>query len=658
MKPLEIISPHPFFYDLDGQPLDNGFVWIGQANEDPTVLANQITVYSDYDLTIPIAQPIRTNNGRPYENGAIVRIWVDEMASATTHTKDDVFVEYTPVLFGVIPEPNPATIFSDRYEFDTWQLLRDDGVPTKRLSARVLTGSGKGLWIYEPTPEAGVVPDNINTASGQIFQATGDTSDGLWLRQDVEYREPWHYKSEADLDDDASMQQVFTLGGDVKLKGDYDTGELLLTSVVTSLTCLNNARLRPLENTEFHLTIERPEQYRFRMFGNLELDGTDGADTLAARESTGFGEYGLRIHGMDECDFDAYSHGYIKDGITLESEAGYGIYSNDFRFVANENGRKGIATRSLDGIYTVNGAVAWSAGVDSIAELRAVLDSEPVEGGTWSSVGQRMAVNKIRARAQRNGTIGIDADACQSVIYPRVELNGYCGVLMGETRSTPLLEGYSENNGNQKAYDAIGLTGSPPFPATDTNVGGIFLKAKEGELAAGVKVMSGRYVDDIHPSMFLKAGFSTDYSNDNTIQDQSATFNANVIIGGVLRGAIREQGIDILAGQTHILQFDEVDDSTGDVTTRDITWDDLSANSYYDAVVIDSGSSRSNNSNVHAFGSDSISINIKSQSADGVLVWVDVGLIENGVADGVLGIMNTSTTTDVSGLIASLTRRE
>jgi hypothetical protein len=63
MTALSIQPPYPTFTDTDGQPLENGYIWIGTANLNP--ITNPITAYWDAALTVTAAQPIRTLNGYP-----------------------------------------------------------------------------------------------------------------------------------------------------------------------------------------------------------------------------------------------------------------------------------------------------------------------------------------------------------------------------------------------------------------------------------------------------------------------------------------------------------------------------------------------------------------------------------------------------------------
>jgi len=75
MAAISIQVPYPVFYDRDGQPLDNGNIYIGDANQDP--VANPLQVYYDEALTIPANQPLRTSAGYIYRNGTPAQIYVD-----------------------------------------------------------------------------------------------------------------------------------------------------------------------------------------------------------------------------------------------------------------------------------------------------------------------------------------------------------------------------------------------------------------------------------------------------------------------------------------------------------------------------------------------------------------------------------------------------
>ena len=75
MAALSVQVPYPVFYDRDGQPLDNGNIYIGDANLDP--IANPLQVYYDEALTIAATQPLKTSNGYVYRNGTPAQIYVN-----------------------------------------------------------------------------------------------------------------------------------------------------------------------------------------------------------------------------------------------------------------------------------------------------------------------------------------------------------------------------------------------------------------------------------------------------------------------------------------------------------------------------------------------------------------------------------------------------
>lgn len=68
-----VSSPFPIFEDVDGQPLENGMIYIGTVNLNPQ--SNPVAVFWDAALTQPAAQPIRTSGGFPVRSGTPSRIY-------------------------------------------------------------------------------------------------------------------------------------------------------------------------------------------------------------------------------------------------------------------------------------------------------------------------------------------------------------------------------------------------------------------------------------------------------------------------------------------------------------------------------------------------------------------------------------------------------
>lgn len=73
MSTIEVQPPYPAFAGADGQPLENGYIWIGVVNLSPQV--NPIAVYWDDAQTIAASQPIRTQGGYPVYQGTPSRFY-------------------------------------------------------------------------------------------------------------------------------------------------------------------------------------------------------------------------------------------------------------------------------------------------------------------------------------------------------------------------------------------------------------------------------------------------------------------------------------------------------------------------------------------------------------------------------------------------------
>ena len=75
MSALSIQPTFPIFTDIDGQPLEDGYIFIGAANLNPQT--NPIIVYQNAALTTVAVQPIRTRGGYPVFSGTPARLYVN-----------------------------------------------------------------------------------------------------------------------------------------------------------------------------------------------------------------------------------------------------------------------------------------------------------------------------------------------------------------------------------------------------------------------------------------------------------------------------------------------------------------------------------------------------------------------------------------------------
>jgi len=100
MAALSIQVPYPVFYDRDGQPLNDGNIYIGVANLDP--VTNPLPVYYDEALTIAASQPLVTSGGYVYRNGTPAQLYVDAADfSITVNDSKNLFVYSFPSGTGI-----------------------------------------------------------------------------------------------------------------------------------------------------------------------------------------------------------------------------------------------------------------------------------------------------------------------------------------------------------------------------------------------------------------------------------------------------------------------------------------------------------------------------------------------------------------------------
>ena len=94
MTTVSVNPPYPIFNEADGSPLEDGYIWIGQANLDPQV--NPIAVFWDSALTQPATQPVRTLGGYPSNNGTPARIYTSNNYSIRVMNKNGSVVYSAP----------------------------------------------------------------------------------------------------------------------------------------------------------------------------------------------------------------------------------------------------------------------------------------------------------------------------------------------------------------------------------------------------------------------------------------------------------------------------------------------------------------------------------------------------------------------------------
>ena len=177
MTYFPISSPFVVFTDTDGEPLESGYIYIGEANQNP--ITNPINVYWDAAGLYPAAQPIRTIGGYLDRNGSPSNIYIN------LGDYDDYSI--------IIKDKHQQTVFNRRSfisEFSNTAVNSVDDLTELRSlkgglkpiyirghSAIGDGGQGTFEWID------GAAPGSYVDNDGTIIVPIGGDGSGAWIRQ-------------------------------------------------------------------------------------------------------------------------------------------------------------------------------------------------------------------------------------------------------------------------------------------------------------------------------------------------------------------------------------------------------------------------------------------------------------------------------------------
>lgn len=151
------------FSDIDGRPLNGGYVYVGESGQNPET--NPVSIFWDSELSIPAAQPLRTQGGFAMRYGTPTRVYISDIQNSYSI---------------VIKDVNQNIIYST---------LKSDFVENKIKVNSVETIEDLAFQGAD-MPETIIVKD-LNRGGTFIWSATGTVnggtvfagSTGYWTRQ-------------------------------------------------------------------------------------------------------------------------------------------------------------------------------------------------------------------------------------------------------------------------------------------------------------------------------------------------------------------------------------------------------------------------------------------------------------------------------------------
>ncbi len=167
-------SPYPIFYNTDGSPLSNGYVYIGTENLNPET--NPITPYWDSANTIPAINPLRTLNGFIVNNGNAAKIYIPVNYSMTVKDINKKLVSFNPSN-GTTSSTAPTATVPNTTSFKNKFLNGDMRFDRTNLGAVITpTGSGNILDYFYAT---------LSQSSKLTFQQVADAPPGFYYSEKV-----------------------------------------------------------------------------------------------------------------------------------------------------------------------------------------------------------------------------------------------------------------------------------------------------------------------------------------------------------------------------------------------------------------------------------------------------------------------------------------
>lgn len=185
-RPLS--ASYPYFTDLDGSPLEGGYVYFGEENQNPET--NPGTVYWDAAGTIPAAQPLRTTNGYIVRNGTPSNVYANVAVSITVRDQNKriVFTEKSSAdgvqpLIALLESPSGSGVIGYG-QTKVGDALDDVGVSIMKYgavgdgvtddTAAATAAAASGLNIVVPYGVTIAIKDaKITLANGQKWSGGG-----------------------------------------------------------------------------------------------------------------------------------------------------------------------------------------------------------------------------------------------------------------------------------------------------------------------------------------------------------------------------------------------------------------------------------------------------------------------------------------------------
>lgn len=272
MSNLAELNPFEQFFDLDGRPLDAGYIYVGEPNKDP--IDYPVALFWDEAQTIPAAQPLRTVSGYIARSGAPARLYVSGNYSVLVQDKNAVQVYYEAdvLLVGsaaVVTYTGFGGVLALNTVCATYaaaRALTSSGFAGKFLMVQGRAASydgGQGVFIYDAS-------DTTTADNGCTVLV--DASGRRWKRF---YMGPgllqWVADATGTADATSAIQAMLNVFPDVEGTGNFLCGGLTIPASLRSLN-INGTLLANANNATVVQFATDVTRQRIKRIGRLSVE--------------------------------------------------------------------------------------------------------------------------------------------------------------------------------------------------------------------------------------------------------------------------------------------------------------------------------------------------------------------------------------------------
>jgi hypothetical protein len=420
MSAFSVSEPFPTFHDRDGQPLDGGFLYFGTAGL-PAV-ANQIPVFVDAALTIPVAQPVRTLNGFPQYQGAACRLYVNaDDFSVTVNDAENLLVLSS--LNATVRLPLAATtgtISSDRVSYV------EGGIGS---TTRTLTGKlQESVSVFDFMTAAQIADVQAGTL---LLDVTAPIAAALAAADEVFFPEGAYYVSNDGTPTSGAIQVLNGTAGKTLYGAGRGNTVIRNFGAGPCITSVGNPIIANVSLCIRDMTIQG-------QLGTTQGIFTDytSQSVFERLELYQCGSDGIKIQrGAHNTLSDVWSRSNTFDGVLIGREAYFTTITGG---TFEDNGRHGIHVSADGGTFpsgvTVVGASCRSNAQHNVSVLDGAsnvrlfgcnLDCNPaatttrhvsVDGGAATSAACAIYGTSFSGQNNSSSIVGVYGNACEDLI--------------------------------------------------------------------------------------------------------------------------------------------------------------------------------------------------------------------------------------------------